>query len=254
MKKLAAIGAFILFGSITAVFFSDILFPLGSTYPSPRTVTSTDLHSLLKVLPGRDIGRGTREGDPMNLAFWGTDGEVREALQGTGWTEVPLRLGASLRAGTAQLLTGRKVTMFPPFNLYQVLSRTQDMNWAMVDKPLVSRHHFRLWRTGFTDRGGRQLWWGSGNRDLSIRWSDLSHRPDPDMDAEREFIAKSLEGSALVRKLSRHTLPQIPLSGANDKGYAFRTDGRVLLVELAVPGTPGPGPVPAKGPGPRPRR
>ncbi|MBI5625092.1 MAG: LssY C-terminal domain-containing protein [Elusimicrobia bacterium] len=242
-KPLAAAGVLFL-AALGGAFFSDLLFPLDPGTLSSRPVSRAEAASCLKLLAGRNEGRGGREGDPWNLAFWGTAEDVRHALALAGWTEVPLSLGKSLRAGTAELLSGSQLRRFPPFNLYRFLSRNQDMNWAVIDRPLVSRHHFRLWRTGFTDPEGRELWWGSGNRDLAIRWRDLSHRPDPDMDSERAFIASTLGRKVPGVKLSLVRLPQIPLSGENDKGYAFRTDGRVLLVELPVQGRAGPSDAP----------
>ncbi|MBI4678302.1 MAG: LssY C-terminal domain-containing protein [Elusimicrobia bacterium] len=246
MRRPAALGAFLLAAALAAAFFWDVLFPLGAMPPSPRTIERGGIPAVLRILPGRNAGRGGRDGDPMNLAFWGTEAEVRRALEAAGWTEVPLRLSPSLRAGLGEVLRGERLRRFPPFNAYLLLGRQQDMNWAIVVKPLASRHHFRLWRTGFAGREGRELWWGSGNRDLSIRWRDLSHRPDPDMDSERDFLAETLEGSPFVGKTALVSLLQVPKVGNNDKGYAFRTDGRVLLVELDGPGTRAPAPGPPR--------
>jgi hypothetical protein len=120
-------------------------------------------------------------------------------------------------------------------NDYRIMGRTQDMNWVRVVRPIQERHHFRLWRTGIADGKGREIWWGSGNYDLSVRWHDLSHTPDPDDDRERDFLAQTLAGLEGIEKLELIALPQIPKSGANDKGYPFRTDGRALLAVLASP-------------------
>ncbi|MDE2510705.1 MAG: LssY C-terminal domain-containing protein, partial [Elusimicrobia bacterium] len=109
------------------------------------------------------------------------------------------------------------------------------MNWALPVRPLAERHHFRLWNTGTRDRAGRLFWWGSGNYDLRIRWRDFSHVPDPDMDREREFISETLARSPLLDSIVLTPLPQIPREGANDKGYPFRTDGRVAVIVLRAP-------------------
>jgi hypothetical protein len=104
----------------------------------------------------------------------------------------------------------------------------------MSVRPFEERHHFRLWRTGFVDPSGRDLWWGSGNYDLRIRWSDLSHVPDPDASRERDFIAASLAAAPLLESSSLVAAPGVPRDGFNDKGYAFRTDGRAALLVLKV--------------------
>jgi len=199
----------------------------------PPSHTAPSLEEVYAALPARDEGRFGRPGDALNMIFLGSEPRVRAALTRAGWTSIPLTIRASIRAGLKDLMAGRPLTRFPPMNEYLVMNRIQDMNWVKVIKPIETRHHFRLWRTGIVDARGREVWWGSGNYDLSVRYRDLSHRPDPDMDRERDFLAQTLAGDPDVEKAGLLELAQIPRTGANDKGYAFRTDGRALLVELA---------------------
>jgi hypothetical protein len=190
------------------------------------------LENQIRHFPGRNEGRFGQEGDALNLIFLGDEGAVRKELEAAGWTPVPRSVAASLAEGLEDLWLGRTLTRFPPMNDYRLADRRQDMNWALVVSPIQSRHHFRLWQTAAADERGRRIWWGSGDFDLSVRWIDLSHRPDPDMDAERDFIGNSLlkVGAAQTRLVA---LPQIPREGRNDKGYPFRTDGRALVVTPA---------------------
>ncbi|MBI4424071.1 MAG: LssY C-terminal domain-containing protein, partial [Elusimicrobia bacterium] len=190
------------------------------------------LARLIGQLPARNVGRFGKEGDPLNLVLVGTEEQVIAALGAAGWTRVPVRIPASFRAGLAEVLAGGPPRACPPMNLYQLEGRAQDLNWSKPITPIAKRHHFRLWRSSWRDERGRQVWWGSGNLDLDVRWRDLSHVPDPDMDAERDFIARSLAGSPHVESIRLERAPQVPLAGANDKGYAFRTDGRALVVVL----------------------
>jgi len=175
------------------------------------------------MLPAVNEGRFGRPGDPLNLVFVGTLGDVREALRGAGWTEVPTALRSALAAGVM------------PMNDYRLVGRRQNLNFEIPVRPFSERHHFRLWLTGMADRNGRGVWWGSGNYDLAIRWSDLSHVPDPDMDRERDFIVGTLAGSPLVQTAALLRLPQIPTEGVNDKGYPYRTDGRAAVIALRRP-------------------
>lgn len=200
--------------------------------PPPR-YSPDDLTAAMRALPGRNEGRLGREGDALNLLFLGSEGALAEALGSAGWTQVPRSVVGSFAGGLGDLWLGRALARFPPMNDYRFMGRRQDMNWAIPLVPIQSRHHFRVWRTGVVDRRGRELWWGSGDFDLSVRWIDLSHRPDPDMDVERDAVAGSLKGSALVEAMELVALPQIPRQGRNDKGYPFKNDGRALLVTLA---------------------
>lgn len=198
----------------------------------PLAVRTVALDEAVAGLPGMNKGRFGRPGNPLNLVFVGTEAALREALAEAGWTEVPGTIRASTAAGLLELASGKTLSSFPPMNEYWLGGRRQDMNWAIATKPLTARHHFRVWDTGLRDPRGRAVWWGAGDYDLSIRWRDLSHVRDPDLDAERDWIASSLKDSPLVERSTMAAVPDIPREGANDKGYAFRTDGRAALIEL----------------------
>lgn len=208
----------------------DRVLPEKGVQPAPERAVS--LEAAVAELPGLNNGRFGRAGDALNLVFVGSAESVRASLAGAGWTEVPGTIRASAGAGLVELLTGRTVASAPPMNEYWLDGRRQDMNWAIPIKFLSARHHFRLWDTGMRDPLGRAIWWGSGDRDLSIRWHDLSHVPDPDMNVERDFIAASLKSSPRLERVSLAPVPRIPREGANDKGYPFFTDGRAALIEL----------------------
>lgn len=185
---------------------------------------------LLARLPGLNTGRFGRPGDPWNLLFLGPEDALASALEGGGWTRLPETYLGSVLGGLGQLLRGRRLTLFPPMNFYTQFGRFQDQNWVLVTTPILRRHHFRLWKAPFTDPDGRQAWWGSANYDKAARFWDLSHVPDPDVDAERDFIAGTLAGTAEMTTLM--PAANVPREGKNDKGYPYFGDGRVLVVRV----------------------
>lgn len=199
---------------------------------APVVRPAAPLATALASLPGLNRGRLGRRGNSLNIVFVGREEAVRAALTGAGWTEVPLTIRASLYAGAKELLSGRRLAASPPMNDYYLEGRRQAMNWAIPVRHIHERHHFRLWDSGRRDERGRAVWWGTGDYDLKVRWHDLSHVPDPEMNRERDYLAQTLEGSALVENVSLVPLAQIPREGANDKGYPFRNDGRALVIEL----------------------
>ena len=185
---------------------------------------------LLARLPGLNTGRFGRPGDPWNLLFLGPEEALVSALEGGGWTRLPGTYLGSVLGGLAQLARGRRLTLFPPMNFYTQFGRFQDQNWVLVTTPILRRHHFRLWKAPFSDPDGRQAWWGSANYDKAARFWDLSHVPDPDVDAERDFIAGTLAPHA--KMLTLMPAANVPREGENDKGYPYFTDGRVLVVRV----------------------
>lgn len=190
------------------------------------------LEQLFASAQTRSVGRFSKAGDPWNLLFVGSESAVCAALTESGWHRIPRSIPVSIVLGAADLLSGKRLTRFPPMNLYRVEDRVQDHNWAIPVRAVHERHHFRLWKLSAQDGGGRPFWWGSGNYDLDSRIRDLSHRPDPDIDKERDFIAATLAENPRVASLDHRHCERIPRSGTNDKGYPFHCDGRVLIVTL----------------------
>lgn len=190
------------------------------------------LDELFASVQTRSVGRSNKEGDPWNLLFIGHEEEISSALQEGGWHRIPRSIPVSIVLGLADLLTGKRLTRFPPMNLYRVQNRIQDHNWAIPVRAIHERHHFRLWKLDSSDPEGRPFWWGSGNYDLDSRYRDLSHRPDPEIDKERDFIAATLADNARVSSIERRLCPRVPKTGSNDKKYPFHCDGRVLVVTM----------------------
>ena len=184
------------------------------------------LEDALRRLPGRNQAWSGLPGDALNLVFVGAEEKIIASLASAGWTRVPRSMASSIGAGLRELARGRWPAAFPPMHGYRLFGKLQDINFSIPTRFPLSRHHFRLWRSPFTDPAGRPIWWGSADYDVSIRWRDLSHRTDPDTTRERDFVAATLKDKAALRWLP---LPQIPKEGENDRGYAFRNDGRALL-------------------------
>lgn len=185
---------------------------------------------LLAGLPHRNTGRRGLPGDLLNLVFFGPRDAVRAGLRRAGWNEIPVAYPAAIAAWLGDLARLRPFERFPPMNHYALDGRRQDLNFARNVRPPHARHHFRLWRLPAAGPGGVDAWWGAANYDVAIRWSDLSHRTDPALDPERDFIARSLRDAGFTRQELR-AVPGLPREVVNDKGYRYFTaDGRALVV------------------------
>ena len=106
---------------------------------------------------------------------------------------------------------------------------------------MAQRHHLRIWKT---DRlvNGVPLWVAAATHDVSIEFVKrkfrLFHRIDPNVDAEREFIAGNLaESHQLVREEYLRCAEPV-FTAQTATGQAYYSDSRMLLLELnrgAVP-------------------
>ena len=102
---------------------------------------------------------------------------------------------------------------------------TQTKTWRQ-------RHHTRLSRTNYKLTDGRQIWVATASFDEGIEFAGAAklptHHIDPDIDAERAYIAHSLglEGVIYLQVVK-------PQAGTNASGDIFFTDGKALLISLA---------------------
>jgi undecaprenyl-diphosphatase len=112
-----------------------------------------------------------------------------------------------------------------------------------ADMSLRKRHHARFWSTGFRTADGLLIFVGTASFDDGLKWG-LTHHIDPNMDAERDFLASGLRDTGLV--ISEISIQLVaPVLGQNLTGDPFFTDGKVLVFQVesarsAINGKPEP--------------
>ena len=200
---------------------------------SPARENVSELSEMLKMLPSRVTNAEGREGDMLNLIFQAKEEDLQEAFAHAGWVKVE----KSKRLIFWHLLWQRKhYTKLPMDRLY-VFGRAQDYSYALPD-PLsivARRHHLRIWKTG-REVDGVPLWVAAATHDVSIHLVKhkfrLFHRIDPNVDAERDFIAGNLLETKRLTHEEYVNCPE-PVSGAQTAtGQPYYSDSRMLLLEL----------------------
>ena len=216
---------------LTAYTRSDSSVEIAGLPPARENVSG--LGEMLKMLPSRVTNAEGREGDMLNLIFQAKEEDLQEAFEHAGWVKVE----KSKRLIFWHLLWQRKhYTKLPMDRLY-VFGRAQDYSYALPD-PLsivARRHHLRIWKTGHAV-DGVPLWVAAATHDVSIHLVKhkfrLFHRIDPNVDAERDFIAGNLSETKRLTREEYVNSPQ-PVSGAQTAtGQAYYSDSRMLLLEL----------------------
>jgi hypothetical protein len=188
---------------------------------------------------------GTRDADPLNLVVVG---EIPAALfpfveRGWNLTE-PFDAGSAWRTVKAFLLGSRYLTS--PVSPLYAYGRPQDAALQKARNDIDRRNHLRLWRAPF-DFQGTPVWIGQVSRDIGVRlttssWYLTTHKIDPDVDEDRDYLLQDLALSGYVSRVGL-----VPGVGAaprgaprhNLTGDPYFTDGRRLVVFL----DPSPGPV-----------
>jgi hypothetical protein len=199
----------------------------------PARENISELREMIKMLPSRVTNAEGREGDMLNLIFQAREEDLQEAFAQAGW----LKVEKSKRLIFWHLLWQRQhYTKLPMDRLY-VFGRAQDYSYALPD-PLsivARRHHLRIWKTGRAV-DGVPLWVAAATHDVSIHLVKhkfrLFHRIDPNVDAERDFIAGNLSETKRLTREEYVNCPQ-PVSGAQTAtGQDYYSDSRMLLLEL----------------------
>ena len=96
---------------------------------------------------------------------------------------------------------------------------------------LSQRHHTRLWRTDFRLSDNTEIWVATASFDEGIEFAGPAklptHRIDPNIDAERNYILSSLG-------LKNEDYLQVvkAQAGKNANGDTFFTDGKAVVVKL----------------------
>jgi hypothetical protein len=192
-------------------------------------------HPALQGLATHAVTRDGIPGDPINLAFIGSEESLQRALLAGGWVPAdPITFASSLRIA-ADSVTHRPYDTAPVSNLYY-WGHKQDLVFEqMIGGDPRRRHHVRFWKSADLDSAGRPLWAGAATLDtragVSHRTGQITHHIDPAIDQERDRLLAQLGAAAQV-SIDWISPFQPSLQGRNGGGDPWRSDGRLALLTL----------------------
>ncbi len=213
----------------------------GGTLQPAKAVTPEQIPGLTSALfdqlPRRVSDKDGHPGDMVNFLILGSEQKVRQAFQAAGWVTVDRTKKEAMIHGLLSTLSKQAYTQLPMSELY-LFDRPQDYGFAHAEPIAVvaSRHHLRLWKAPFAV-GGKALWVGAGTHDIGFdrdkRTKAITHKIDPAVDDERDYIRESLKETGIVAALT-YTKPPNPVTEARTAtGGSFHSDGQVLVLQLA---------------------
>jgi hypothetical protein len=190
----------------------------------------------LDSLPLRVVDPEGIEGDKVNFLIVGSEAQIVTALQNGGWLQVDRTVKNTIF--TAIMVTmSKQAYLTIPMSELMMFGRVQDYGWAHAVPYVVvaERHHFRLWKAPFTV-GGRELWVGAGTHDIGFekdqRNGKITHKIDPNVDKERDWIGQSLVESGMVAKTAYMTPKNAITKAKTAHGGEFFSDGRTLVIYM----------------------
>jgi hypothetical protein len=193
--------------------------------------------SLFEKIPRRIADKAGNPGDMVNFLILGSETAMQNVFTAAGWVKVDSDVQNTILHGLVSSLSKESYLTMPMSPLY-LFGRSQDYGWAHAEPIDVvrSRNHLRIWKAAFTVNG-EALWVGAATHDIGFerdeRNNGLTHKIDPDIDLERDYVEKTLCGTGLVTQVF-HFLPRNPMREANTAtGGSFHSNGQVLILKLA---------------------
>lgn len=178
-------------------------------------------------------------GDPVNLAFRGSEAQLHAAMQQAGWSLADdITARSTWRTVVATLR--RRSYKNAPVSPLLLFGRPQDFSYQQeVDGFPGRRHHVRFWHCpkGWLLPGGHDVdWLAAGTYDKSVGFSmftlQVTHKIDENTDIERDYIVKTLRTSDKKIDVTNIKDFSTGYHSRNGGGDAIITDGDLPVVEL----------------------
>ena len=192
--------------------------------------------SLFSKIPRRISDKAGNSGDMVNFLIIGNEGTMQKVFTTAGWVKVDADVKDTFLHGLLESISKESYLTMPMSPLY-LFGRQQDYGWAHAEpiQVVASRNHLRVWKAPF-QVNGQVVWVGAATHDIGFekdqRNNGLTHKIDPDIDLERNFVEKTLTSTGLVSEIE-HYLPETPMKEAKTAtGGSFHSDGNVLILKL----------------------
>ena len=192
---------------------------------------------LLSKIPRRVSDPNGNPGDMVNVLIVGTQDQLVQAFTTAGWVQVDKEVKNAVFTALMDTLEKKDYLTMPMSTLY-LFKRPQDYGFAHGEpvKVAMSRNHLRAWKSPY-EVGGRPLWCIAATHDIGFERDQrkagaVTHKIDPAIDGEREFVNGTLSSTGLVVQRD-HATPGDPLTTAKTAtGGEFHSDGRILVLVL----------------------
>jgi hypothetical protein len=192
---------------------------------------------LLSKIPRRVSDPSGKPGDMVNVFIIGTQDQVVHVFTTGEWVQVDKTVENTALNAVMDSLEKKDYLTMPMSTLF-LFNRAQDYGFAHGEpvKVAMSRNHLRVWKSPFVV-DGRPLWCIAATHDIGFerdqRNNGVTHKIDPAIDGEREYVNGTLSGTGLVVARD-HVTPADPLITAKTAtGGEFHSDGRILVLVLS---------------------
>lgn len=191
-------------------------------------------------------------GDPVNLAFDGSEQTIHAVMRRAGWTradDVTLRSSWGIIVSAVLRRSYRAAPVSPLF----LFGRQQAFAYEQeVDGNASQRHHVRFWPVpeGWLLPGGYRVGWlAAGTYDRAVGLSaftlQVTHKVDADIDVERDFVVDTIRYACPDARLRMIEGFSSAFHSRNGGGDIVRTDGDLPVLDLTAVASPASSEAPA---------
>jgi len=202
----------------------------------PETPVPSITAALLRKIPRRVSDLQGKPGDMVNILLVGTQEQVLQVFANARWVRVDRSVQDAVVNAVLDSLEKKDYLTLPMSTLY-LFDRPQDYGFAHAEpvRVAMSRNHLRLWKSPY-QLDGRPLWCVAATHDIGFerdeRNNGVTHKIDPAIDGEREYVNDTLSRTGLVVQRT-HVTPADPVTTAGTAtGGSFHSDGRILVLVL----------------------
>jgi hypothetical protein len=192
--------------------------------------------ALLERIPRRVSDPDGKPGDMVNVFIIGTEDELVQVFTAAGWVKVDVGVQSTVVTAIFDSLEKKDYLTMPMSTLY-LFKRQQDYGFAHAEpvRVAMSRNHLRAWKSPY-QVNGRPLWCIAATHDIGFerdqRNNGVTHKIDPAIDGEREYVNNTLASTGLVVQRT-HVTPADALTEAKTAtGGSFHSDGRIVVLVL----------------------
>ena len=212
-------------------------------WPGWKQLTIDDeLRGLVESAPARSHNSNNTFSDPTNLMFLGDRKQLEAAFAEAGWFQAD-NLGVKSALKVAQATVRQTGYSSAPVSTLLLEGRPPDLVFQKSLNTFAQRHHLRVWKLEKT-YNGQPVWIAAGTHDIATSksggGSKWSHRIDPHIDRERDWIETDLLYAGTAIAYVEIARPNAPRKINNATGDEILTDGKVSVLQLA--GSKGTGP------------
>jgi hypothetical protein len=191
---------------------------------------------LLGKIPRRVSDPSHNPGDMVNVLMVGTQDDVTAVFKAAGWVQVDRSVTDTILNGALATFS-KEAYLTMPMSLLYLFDRPQDYGFAHAEpvKVVESRNHLRVWKSPY-EVASRPVWCIAATHDIGFerdqRNNGLTHKIDPAIDGEREYVNDTVSSTGLVVQRTHITPPNALITAKTATGGEFHSDGRVLILVL----------------------